>query len=344
MSSLNQHQLDQITDAITRGFGAARGNTSAGGAGRQLAIGGVVGTAAGSAAYGVGQIAGGPMGQLAGAGGALATGAAGMAAAGGPAGAAAAGLIAVATSSKLAYDGLKGFAAAASIDNLASLNKSFDVLSATVGRVLAPAFSMLGASVLTAADIAFQDLIGNTDDLANMMVAQVPSWISFAESLADATKAVIEFSKWVASHAGGAAGGIGGAAKGFMNVANNNPLGAFGAMMSPVTLTAMISGAAGVGGGGNGGTNESAGDRKVGDKTTGQIFLENMKAQLSSQIGSGLSKPTFGGAEDAFKKMQAASTADPIEQKRVMRHQETIKMLDRMIKVLEKEQPKGTVK
>jgi hypothetical protein len=168
---------------------------------RQIAATGAAGAVTGGASYFAGQAAGGPAGQAVGAAGMLATGAVSMAAAGGPAGIAAAGLIAVAGAAKLAAESAKGFASAASPNGMKSVDKTFEIFSAVVGAQVLPAFVMLGAGVLTAAQLLRENLAASVDDVVRTYQEWKPVFAGFGGALKELTADIISAAgkivKWV---------------------------------------------------------------------------------------------------------------------------------------------------
>jgi hypothetical protein len=164
---------------------------------RQLVAGGATGAVTGQVAYGAGQALGQPTGSLVGAGGALVSGGVSAAMAGGPVGAAVAGLAGVATAAHLAYESLKGFAAAASPNGMKGLDDAGKLFSATIGVVVVPAFTLLAAGVMTAADVLNTQLKPALGAVVTWYVGMIPMIVSFSEGIVSATHAAVAFAEKV---------------------------------------------------------------------------------------------------------------------------------------------------
>lgn len=93
---------------------------------------------------------------------------------------------------------LKSLAAAASPTGLQTYNRAWGVLSATIGAVVLPAFTIVGAGAMALADALWQDLKPNAEGLAE-------KFASFAEAVADAAEAAYDFAKSALQFSGQAA-------------------------------------------------------------------------------------------------------------------------------------------
>ena len=244
---------------------------------------------------------------------------------------------------KAATESMKGLSAAASASGMKSANSGFELMGATLGSVLQPAFVLLSAGVMTLADAFWNDLKPN-------LASTVDGFVKFGETIVSATKAVYDFMNSFGKggkydlNIAGALGEKHAAdlkGKGLDDIiAQGNRARDAGKPNRPLTIEEMQAGWAAQGGGGaaaGGGAPAADGGGK--GFNFGKAFAENLKGIIADQkmaMGGGAS---FGGIADAWKKMQISTSQTNFQAKMMDRFEKTVQLLDRIALGMDRNRP-----
>lgn len=103
----------------------------------------------------------------------------------------------LAVAAERAHQNLKSLALAASPGAFDPVRAGVQMLSATIGTVLLPAFTLLGAGVMTAADALWTELKPKLPELADAFAEAAASAVSFAEGMKSIIQGLRENLSWV---------------------------------------------------------------------------------------------------------------------------------------------------
>lgn len=217
----------------------------------------------------------------------------------------------------LAANQLKSFAAAASPNGMKGLSGAMDQLAGTVGTLLLPGFTMLGAAIYTAADAVSAELQGSFEELGAWYADNADSFVSFAEGLKNATLAVVEFGKGV----GGKMDSLGGFldwrstasrhGTGYINASDDAGPGAMGGGVAGAAAKQPFNWAGG--------------------------FLKNMEAIVTDMQHS-QGQTGFSRIEDVFKTMQKNALQSQLEAKKTQMQEQAMQILRRILTEIERRQ------
>lgn len=248
---------------------------------------------------------------------------------------------------RAATESMKGLSAAASAGGMQSLNSGFALVGSTIGSVLAPAFVLLNAGVMTVADLLWNDMKPG-------LASTVDGFVKFAEQLITATSALYQFVKGATETAKfladpdswnlakavrekGAADAKGEELDQKLfegNVRRNHP-GDFPNAQRPKTIEEMhgIDDAAMERAGFLEGMQDGApaggeGPEAAKGPNIKKMFADNLRGIISDSKMSMGGGASFGGIGDAWKKMQISSSQNNFQAKMMDRWTETIKLLE----------------
>lgn len=218
----------------------------------------------------------------------------------------------------------KEYSRAASPQGLKGLDQSFDLLKATLGTAVLPGFVMLGAAVATASDALWNNLKPKMDDVAKAWAEYIPTFVSFAKGLADATQAIIEFAKYT----------WGAFKKGQEKSADFGDWIAEKLGYGPIPELGKAEGWVGAAGGGEAGTTaaEAAGGEEEGGGGFDYrgAFLKNLRGMATDMrrgMGGG---GGFSGIADVAKQIQQQSFQSNMQTKFLDRFDQTVRLLERI--------------
>ncbi len=227
---------------------------------------------------------------------------------------------------------MKDVAGAASPNGLKALDQAWNLLSATIGKVVLPGFVLLASSVMATADMLNEDMKKAGDGIADAWIALIPGFVVFTTNLYLASKAAADFAQWVITHADKGSSFAGGVSKGM-----TGSMSSLAMIGNPLALVKMaMDGMKGV----EEGEKEKAAGGGNAAPAMDKYVLGKMRDGMSAMIAGmkhdmGMPASFSGSAMEVWKRATIGASEPPTEAKTRQRHAEMMGILDKVFDALQ---------